>query len=126
MRFSQSRDQNIADRTERFAMEIISLYSELPSGMVPHVLGKQLLRSGTSVGAQIAESNRAKSRPDFVSKVEGAMQELEESAYWLRLLARSGTLPAVRIDGLQDEINQLLAILTTMVTRTRQRDQLSG
>jgi four helix bundle protein len=65
-------NRNLAARTKRFALEIIQLYSALPKSTVAQVLGRQLLRSGTSVGAHYREANRAKSNADFISKVEGA------------------------------------------------------
>jgi four helix bundle protein len=73
-------------RTRRFALAIIRLCSSLPRSMVSQILGRQLLGSGTSVGAHYREACRAKSRSDFVSKIEGALQELDETVYWLELL----------------------------------------
>lgn len=74
-------------RTKQFALRIIKMYSVLPRTDVAKVLGHQVLRSGTSVGAHVREASRPKSRKDFVSKMEGALQELEETGYWLELLA---------------------------------------
>lgn len=70
--------------------EIIRLYTALPRTTLAQVLGKQLLRSGTSVGAHYREAQRAKSSLDFISKVEGALQELDESGYWLELIGDVG------------------------------------
>ena len=77
---------DLKERTKQFALNIIALYSQLPKRREAQVLGDQLLRSGTSVGAHFWEAQRAKSNPDFISKIEGGMQELEETAYWLELL----------------------------------------
>jgi four helix bundle protein len=74
-------------RTKAFALRIIRLYGSLPKIIEAQVLGKQLLRSGTSVGAQYREAVRARSRAEFVSKIEAALQELEETLYWIELLA---------------------------------------
>ena len=71
---------NLIVRTRRFALDAIQLYSVLPKTTVAQVLGKQFLRSATSVGAHYREAQRAKSTPDFVSKIEGALQELDETA----------------------------------------------
>lgn len=68
-------------RTKEFALRIIRLYSNLPKSTVAQVLGKQVLRSGTSVGAQYREGQRAKSDADFISKTEGVLQELDETSY---------------------------------------------
>jgi four helix bundle protein len=73
-------------RTKNFALRIIRLYGSLPKSTEAQVLGKQVLRSGTSVGAQYREGQRAKSDADFISKAEGALQELDETGYWLELL----------------------------------------
>jgi len=95
------------------------LYAALPKQTAVQVLGKQILRSGTSVGAQIAEANFAKSRADFINKVEGALQELEETKYWLELLLEGGFVKPVRLRALTDEIGELTAILVTIVGRSR-------
>jgi four helix bundle protein len=80
-------------RTKESALGIIRLFSELPKRTEAQILGRQLFRSGTSVGAQYREATRGKSTADFISKIEGSLQELEESEYWLELLAESGILP---------------------------------
>ena len=73
-------------RTKDFAIRIVRLYSALPKTTEAQVIGKQFVRSGTSVGAQYREAQHAKSDADFVSKIEGSLQELEETSYWLELL----------------------------------------
>jgi four helix bundle protein len=88
---------DLKTRTKRFALDIIQLYSDLPSKTVARVLGDQLLRSGTSVGAHYREAQRAKSVADFISKIEGGLQELEETQYWLELLAESGVVSMQRL-----------------------------
>ena len=77
---------DLKSRTREFAIRINRLYSALPKSTEAQVIGKQILRSGTSVGAHYRESQYAKSDPDFISKIEGGLQELEETAYWLELL----------------------------------------
>jgi four helix bundle protein len=73
-------------RTKDHALSVIRLFAELPKRAEAQIMGRQLLRSGTSVGAQYREGSRAKSNADFISKMEGSLQELEESEYWLELL----------------------------------------
>ena len=80
-------------RTKAFALRIIRLYQALPVTGEAQVLGKQVLRSGTSIGAQYREACRAKSVRDFISKMEGSLQELDETVYWLELLADAKILP---------------------------------
>jgi four helix bundle protein len=111
---------DLRTRTKRFALRIIRLYGALPPSTVAQVLGKQLLRCGTSVGAHYRESVRARSDAEFISKLEGGLQELEETGYWLELLVESEVVPATRLEQLQDEVNQLTAILVTCVKHTKQ------
>jgi four helix bundle protein len=73
--------QNLRNRTKGFALRVINLYVVLPKSLEAQVLGKQVLRSGTSVGAHYHEASRAKSDADFISKIEGGLQELEETVY---------------------------------------------
>ncbi len=85
------------------------------------MIGKQVLRSGTSVGAQFRESQRAKSDADFINKLEGALQELDETGYWLELLVESGIVFAEKLASLQKETDELTAILVTIVTKVKKR-----
>jgi len=102
-------------RTRAYALKIIQFYAAMPRTPVAQVLGKQLLRSGTSVGAQYREGQRAKSIADFVSKSEGALQEIEESAYWLELISESGTADAATVKDIYAETRQLISIFMTLV-----------
>jgi four helix bundle protein len=83
-------------RTKEYALGAIRLFCQLPKRTEVQILGRQLFRSGTSVGAQYREATRGKSTADFISKIEGSLQELEESEYWLELLAESGLYPEER------------------------------
>jgi len=119
---NEGRGTDLATRTKRFAVEIIRLYSRLPKSVEAQVLRRQVLRSGTSVGAQYREAMRAKSVPDFVSKIEGALQELEETRYWLELMVELGSLDgAARIATLIDETDELTAILVASVRTAKRR-----
>ncbi len=81
--------QDLKKRTKKFALRIIRLYSSLPKSTEAQVIGKQVLRSGTSVGAHYREACRSRSNAEFISKIEGGLQELEETIYWLELLIES-------------------------------------
>ncbi len=83
------------------------------------MLGKQVLRSGTSVGANYREAHRARSKPEFIAKIGDCLKELDESAYWLELLADSGIVPSAKLVALRDECDQLLAIFTTISKRAK-------
>ena len=85
------------------------------------MLGKQVLRSGTSVGANYREGHRAKSDADIVNKFESVLQELDETDYWLDLLVRSSILSAAKAESLIKETNELIAIFTTIVTKIKKR-----
>jgi len=81
---------------------------------IAQVLGKQVLRSGTSVGANYREASRGRSKAEFISKIGDCLKEIEESEYWLELLVDSGCVPPLKMAGLLDETRQLIAIFTTI------------
>jgi four helix bundle protein len=83
------------------------------------VIGKQILRSATSVGAHYREGYRARSDAEFIGKMEGALQELEETAYWLELLEGAEVFPRERLLPLESEVNELTAILVTCVKKRK-------
>jgi four helix bundle protein len=82
--------QDLKLRTKAFALRIIKLFTRLPKHTVAQVLGKQVLRSGTSVGANYREASRARSKNEFISKIGDSLKEIEETEYWLELLVDSG------------------------------------
>ena len=107
--------QDLKIRTKAFALRIIHMYSKLPkTDTVAQVLGKQVLRSGTSVGANYREASRSRSKPEFSSKIGDCLKEIDETDYWLELLVDSGCVTAQRMTGLLDEARQLVAIFTTI------------
>ncbi len=108
-------------RTKSFALRVVRMFCALPRTTAAEVLGKQLLRSGTSVGAHYREACRARSRAEFLSKMEVGLQELEESAYWLELLADSEVVPAARLAGLRQEVNALTAMFVSSVNTAKNR-----
>jgi four helix bundle protein len=113
--------QDMKGRTKAFALRTIKLYVSLPKTTEAQVLGKQVLRSGTSVGAHYREASRAKSDADFISKMEGGLQELEETSYWLELLSEAGLVDGDRLQPLHAEASELIAIMVTMVKNTKAR-----
>jgi four helix bundle protein len=110
-------------RTKDFALKIVRLYSDLPRRREAQVIGDQLLRSGTSVGAHFREAQRAKSNPDFISKIEGGTQELEETVYWLELLDETGFCPQDKLDPLKKEADELMAIFVTIVRKVKAKEK---
>jgi len=113
--------QDLRTRTADFALRIVKLYVGLPKTTEAQVLGKQVLRSGTSIGAHYREGHRAKSDADIVNKFENALQELDETDYWLELLVKAGIIPAPKVESLRKETDELLAIFTTIVTKIKKR-----
>ena len=105
----------LRQRTKNFALRIIKLYTALPKSTEAQVLGKQILRSGTSVGAHYREATRARSTAEFISKIEGGLQELEETVYWLELLTEAEIFAQQRMENLLEEAEELIAILVTIV-----------
>jgi four helix bundle protein len=123
---TEGRGADLANRTKRFALEVIRLYSRLPKQTAAQVIGRQMIRSGTSVGAQYREAIRAKSVADFINKVEGALQELEETQYWFELLSEAGiSADSVHLHSLMREANELTAILVSSA-RTAKRRKAAG
>jgi len=102
-------------QTKVYALRIIKLYQALPKSGEAQVVGKQILRNGTSVGAQYREACRAKSPADFINKMEGSLQELDETGYWLELLTDSKIVPAEKLVDLQKENDELTAIFVASV-----------
>src|SRR3972149_10269707 len=92
-----SSKADLRTRTKLFALRIIRLHGALPKTPEAQVIGWQILKSGTSVGAHYREATRARSTAEFVSKIEGGLQELEETMYWLELLADSDVVAARRL-----------------------------
>lgn len=112
---------DLKQRTKEFALRIIRMYCALPKSTEAQVLGKQVLRSGTSVGAHYREATRARSNAEFISKLEGGLQELEETGYWLELIGESGVVDPAKLSGLMNEAGELNAMLTASVKTVKSR-----
>jgi len=117
----KNKKTDLLERAKDFALRVVRLYSALPKTTEAQVLGKQVLRSGTSVGAHLREGKRSRSDAEMISKTEGALQELEETAYWLELLADSGIVEAELLSNLIRETDELTAILVTSAKTLKSR-----
>ena len=115
--------QDLRERTKIYALRVIRLYSSLPKTTEAQVIGKQLLRSGTSVGANYREAYRARSTAEFIAKCGISLQELEETTYWLELLVEAEITPKQKLSNLLDETSQLVAILTTISKKAKANPQ---
>jgi four helix bundle protein len=111
--------EDLKVRTKNFAARIIRLFAALPKSTEAQVVGKQILRSGTSVGAQYRECQYAKSDADFISKIEGSLQELEETRYWLELLDEMQLFSAEKLEPIRQETKELTAIFVTIVKKVK-------
>lgn len=110
---------DLEERLLEYGARIIKLVESLPKTLVGRRIADQLLRSATSVGANYEEAQAAESKEDFVHKLQVALKEIREANYWSRLLARSGKLPPERLVSILDESNQLRAMLSKAVARTK-------
>ena len=110
----------LLDRTKAFALRIIALVDALPATPAGRVIGNQMLRSGTSVGANYRSCQRGKSRADFIAKLAIAEEEADESVYWLELLIESSLLPQDRLLPLLTEAREITAILTASRIKAKQ------
>jgi len=117
-----AKNENIVgEKSEQFAINIVNVYKELTQTKNEFVLSKQLLRSGTSVGANIAESECASSESDFVNKLYIALKECNESLYWLRLLYKTEYIGKERYNSLYRDCSEIKRILTSSVKTIRER-----
>jgi len=113
-------EKDLRMRTKMFARRIIRLYCALPkNNTAAQILGKQALRSGTSVGANYREAHRARSKAEFISKIGDCLKEADETLYWLELLLAENFISARRLQPLMKENDELLAILTTISKRAK-------
>ena len=119
----QEKPYDLKERSKQFALRIIRLYSALPKETAAQVIGKQLLRSGTSVGANYREANRSRSSAEFISKLQIALQELDESMYWLELVIESGIVKPKLIEDLMAEALELYAIFITCVNNAKKKSK---
>ena len=105
-----SQQEELRNRTRRFALRIIRLFQHLPRSTEAQVLGKQLLRSGTSVGANYRAAGRARSKAEFISKMGIVVEEADETVFWIECLIDSGIVKSDLLAELLSEANELVAI----------------
>ena len=113
-------------RTRQFGLRVIELVESLPRGRTADVLGGQLLRAGTAVGANYRAACRAKSPADFISKMGTVEEELDESMHWLEMLVESRIVPSDGVKGLMQECDELLAITVSSINTARGKKRGKG
>lgn len=113
-------EKELKDRTKRFSLRVMKLVAFLPSTVVGRAVGKQLVRSGTSVGANYRSSCRARSKPEFIAKLGIVEEEADESAFWLEVIMENGLLKPERVQDLHKEAEELTAIIAaSRISATR-------
>lgn len=114
---------NIAERSFTYALQVVKLYRELQRNEVGRVLGRQFLRSGTSIGANVHEAQGGQSKADFIAKMSIAHKEARETLYWLRLLRESQIIPADRFHDIADETEQIIRILSSILLSGKRNEE---
>ena len=112
-------DNQIVDDSKSFAIRIIRLYKFLADNKKEYVIAKQVLRSGTSIGANVSETVFAQSRMDFVNKMSIALKEANETKYWLDLLVETDYLSNSQYDSIVDDVNKLIGTLVNIIKTTK-------
>ena len=113
-------DNFIADFTEDFGLRIVNLYKYLRKEKKEYIMSMQLYRSGTSIGANVAESKNAQSKADFISKLSIALKEAGESDYWLKLLLKSQTISIHEYDSIKNDLNIIIGTLIKIIKTTKE------
>jgi four helix bundle protein len=111
--------RDLKQKTKSFALAVIIFVESLPKRRTAEILGRQLLRSGTSVGANYRSACRARSAADFIAKMTIVEEEIDESIYWLELLVESKTIEIEKVEALIKEANELLAITVASIKTAR-------
>ena len=119
-------EQGVADKSYSLALRIIKLYQYLKDEKKEFVLSKQVLRSGTSIGAQVREAKFAQSRADFISKLSIALKEANETLYWLELLHNSGYIDNDAFESIYIDAKEVTAMLVSIVKTTKSREALQN
>ncbi len=113
------RGDDLKERTKSFALRVVRMVEALPKGKTSDVIGRQLLRSGTSVGANYRAACRAKSPADFISKMGTVEEETDESIFWMELLIEAGLIPERLLMDLMREASEILAIIISSIKTVR-------
>src|SRR2546422_8540029 len=117
---------DLKQRTKEFALNTVRLVERLPRGRAADVIGRQLLRSGTSVAANYRSARRARSRREFIAKMGIVEEEADESSLWLDLLVEAGLVPSAQVAALRDEADQLVAITVASIRTDRKSTRLNS
>ena len=111
--------RDLKDRTRDFSLRVIRLCAALPANRTSDVIARQLLRSGTSPGAHFREALRARSKAEYVAKMNGGLMELEETLYWLEIVEAADLVSSEKLDAIKTETNDLIAIFVSLIKKWR-------
>ena len=109
----------IVDKSKKFTLRIIHLYKELTDEQKEFVLSKQVLRSGTSIGANVRESQRWESKADFIHKLSISLKEADETQYWLELLEEGEFITKERFNSFNEDVNEIIRLLTAIIKSSK-------
>src|SRR5204862_7988126 len=110
---------NLTERTRDFALRIIRLCAALPQSRTTDVIARQLLKSGTSPGAHFREALRARSKAEYVAKLNGGLMELEETLYWIKIVEGAGLMTDKQLESIVKETNELIALFVSLIKKWR-------
>ncbi|MBR4322525.1 four helix bundle protein [Treponema sp.] len=113
------KDSVIAEKTVDFAVRIVKFYKYLCDEKKEYVLSKQILRSGTSIGANVRESKNAQSKADFISKLNIALKEADETQYWLEIMVKSDLIKENQVEALNKDLKEIIAMLVSSIKTLR-------
>ena len=118
-----THDNILYELSKKFALRVIKLYTFLCNEKKEFVMSKQIYRSGTSIGANVAESMNAQSKADFVNKLSISLKEATETKYWLELLCDSGNISVKQFDSIVNDLNVIIGTLVTTIKNTKKNDK---
>ena len=118
------KDSVIAEKTVDFAVRIVKFYKYLCDEKKEYVLSKQILRSGTSIGANVRESKNAQSKADFISKLNIALKEADETQYWLEIMVKSDLIKENQVEALNKDLKEIIAMLVASIKTLRRNGKL--
>ena len=121
IKFIMKTDNVILTKSKAFALRVIGLYKYLRSEKREYVMSKQILRSGTSIGANVREGNHGQTKPDFITKMNIALKEADETCYWLELLFESGYVSKKAFESMHEDCTELVRILSSIVISARKK-----
>lgn len=120
------RDNILLNKSFRFAIRVVNLYKHLSNNKKEFILSKQLLKCGTSIGANIHEAQEGQSRADFISKLSISLKEARETMYWIELLKETNYLTQKEADSILKDLVELIKLLVTIIKTTKEKSKMEN